>query len=832
MFRNYLTVGIRALAANPTYAALNIVGLAIGMAACLILLLFVRYEISFDRWLPGHENAYQVQTISLPRDSSPGEAMQMSAYVVGHSLAKDFPQIEAVSYAGLANPVILQDGKASTTVLLEVEAPFLSIIRLPLLHGDPPTALRNPNTMLLSEAEAIRRFGRSDILGKTLTLVRSGRERDYRITGVYRDIPKNSHIKTEMIVRFNPDDVASQPDQLTRYGWNSGYNYLRLRPGTDIAAIHAAMPAWEKRNIPDDNFGTVRTNEGDLQDWRLTPIADIHLGEAQAAAMTPGNDPRTIATFAIVALLILAMAAVNFTNLATARAGQRAREVALRKVLGASRGQLIAQFLGESILIATLAMLLGLALAELLLPLIADFLKADLTLSYLGPDGIALPILVLILLVGVAGGLYPALILSRFAPAATLKANRSASGPEGSGRLRQALVVAQFAVGIGLVICTGVIAAQTWHARSLDPGYNRGGLLQVDGMARKQIEPVAETLVNAVAAIPGVQGVGRTMIGVDTGSKINTSVQVPGRAEPIMIGSYGVDTGFFRTMGIRLIAGRGFDPNNARDDVQTPTPEVPALEQALAARGANVVVNALAAQRLGFATPAAAIGKTVKLALVRDIYGPVAVTIVGVVDDVRYRSIREPLEPIIFTYNRGFISTMVVRVDAARAAQVRDRIERVWRRYAPNVPFEAKFADDIVFDLYKAEQARATIFAAFAGLAIIVACLGLFGLAAFTAERRTKEIGIRKVLGARDRDIVRLLVWQFSRPVLLANLLAWPVAWWLMRGWLDSFNDRIPLGPHWFLGAGLLAALIAAATIITHALKVARASPINALRYE
>jgi putative ABC transport system permease protein len=252
----------------------------------------------------------------------------------------------------------------------------------------------------------------------------------------------------------------------------------------------------------------------------------------------------------------------------------------------------------------------------------------------------------------------------------------------------------------------------------------------------------------------------------------------------------------------------------------------------LATRGTNTVITAEGARKLGFRDPKDAIGKTVRAALVDEKHGLVPVTIVGVVPDMRLRSFREPYEPIMFFYDRSYLSELMVRMKAGEAGAVHDRVQAVWKRYAPQVPFEAKFADDIVRTQYDADEARAITFAAFAGLAIIVACLGLYGLAAFTAERRTREIGIRKVLGAHDGDIVRLLVWQFSRPVLIANIIAWPVAWWLMRDWLDSFADRIDLGPQWFIGAGLLAAVIAAATIISHALKVARQNPAMALRYE
>jgi putative ABC transport system permease protein len=593
----------------------------------------------------------------------------------------------------------------------------------------------------------------------------------------------------------------------------------------------AALPAWEKRNIPDENAGEARFNAGDNQDWHVINARDVHLGEAQDATMSPGNDRTTIITFAVIALLILGMAVVNFTNLATARASQRAREVALRKVLGATRKQLVVQFIGESILIAILAMLIALTLVEVLVPPFAAFLEADLDVSYFGAEGIAAPVLLLVLLVGVLGGLYPAFFLSRFQPASVLKANKSSAETAGTGRLRGVLVVAQFAVSIGLIICTAIIYGQTVYARTVDPGYNRSHILQVDELSRYQLLDKGEAIVERTKRVPGVEAVGRTSIGVATQNNNNTGLMVPGNPKPITIGTYQVDTGFFDAMGLRLAAGRWFDEKRPLDDMTLPYPPDPAAEKALAQRGGNIVVNELAAQRLGFKNPSDIVGKTFRAAIVDNEIGLVPVTVVGVVKDSRFRSVKDPLDPIMFSNTNSGHTHMIVRF-RGDPAPVRSSVEQVWKGITTEVPFDAKFSDDIMLELYKAEDARAKTFAGFAMLAIIVACLGLFGLAAFTAERRTKEIGIRKVMGARSRDIVRLLAWQFSKPVIVANLIAWPVAWWVMRDWLNDFDARIDLGPAPFLLAGFLALAIALGTIAGHALKVARANPIHALRYE
>jgi putative ABC transport system permease protein len=457
---------------------------------------------------------------------------------------------------------------------------------------------------------------------------------------------------------------------------------------------------------------------------------------------------------------------------------------------------------------------------------------ADLQMRYIGEGGLILPIAGLVLLVGAVGGLYPALYLSRFQPAKILKANKSSAEAHGSGSLRNMLVIAQFAVSIGLIICTAVVYAQTVHARTADPGYKREGLLQVEGVGRREMFPVTETLIRELRQIDGVTDVGRSGIGVATRNSTNTGVLMPGRNEPISIDYYSVDAGFLKTMGIKLLAGRLFDANRPMDDTTTPFPEDPAAERALVARGSNVVVNELAVRKLGLGTPQAAVGKMIKISVDPQYGGVMNATIIGVVQNSRFRSVRETVDPIIFRFSRMGQPFMVIRYNAADPSRVRGDVEAVWKRIAPEVPFEAQFSDEIIGELYEAEEARAQTFAGFAILAVIVACLGLFGLAAFTAERRTKEIGMRKVLGARSRDIVRLLSWQFSKPVMIANLMAWPIAWWVMRDWLNGFDTRIALGPAPFLMAGLLALAIAIGTVAGHAIKVARKNPIHALRYE
>ena len=832
MWRNYVTVGIRALIRSRTYAAINIFGLAAGLAACLLLLVYVRYETHYDDWLQDSDRLYQVQA-TWHETGQPVAANQTSPFPVHETIAGGFHEIEAVSIAYPVRAVVRRDTEPLYVESLSVDPVFLDMFRFDFIHGSPRTALPNVNAMVVTESEAIRLFGTVDAMGRTITVGTGENAEQATVTGVIRDLPRNTHLDFGVLFRFDHAAYAAAvPPEYRSWGSMGQFHYVRLRPGADAAAINAALPAWEQRTIPREVEEGRTSSRADIMDLRLVNVRDVHLGEAQLGAMRPGNDARTVATFSIVAVLILAMACINFINLSTARAGQRAREVALRKVVGASRRQLIVQFIGESLLLTTLAMLIALALVELMLPWLSSWLDADLGFHYLGEGGFLPHILALVLVVGAVGGLYPAFILSRFQPAHILKANKASADPAGTGRLRAALVVLQFAISIGLIICTWVVWSQTQYVQNVDSGYDREGLIQVRGAWRFEERGNWDSARRTFAAVPGVTEVSRTNLGVAATNKTILSVSTEGMAEPLNIGVYAVDPEFFSTMGMRLLAGRGVGERFANDRVVRPDPEAmsPQPGPTLAQRGLNVVVNRNAGRLLGIRDPQAALGRQIRVGI--DGGDPVPSTIVGVVEDTRIRTARDEIEPLIFTYDPQRTNQLMLRYRSDDPAGVLEGVQAAWRRLVPDAPFEGAFAEDIVAELYQAERARGTAFAGFSMLAVIISCLGLFGLASFTAERRTKEIGIRKVLGATIRDIVRLLVWQFSKPVVIANLLAWPVAWWAMREWLNTYDARIDLGPTPFVLAGLLALGIAIGTIAGHAFRVARTNPIHALRYE
>jgi putative ABC transport system permease protein len=824
MWRNYLMVGLRSLTKNKAYAVINLFGLALGLAACLLILLYVRYETSYDTWLPDSDRIYQVQA-TWHEPGQPVSPSQSSPFPVRETIGSGFPQIEAVTVALPGRLQIIRDGQPLYVDELYVDPAFFDIFQLEFVRGSAKSALPNVASIVFTETEALKQFGTTDALGKVVTERTSSGTFDYTVTGVIKDLPKNSHLNLATIARFDPNSFNDVPEAFKGWGRMGQYHYVKLRPGADAQAINEALPAWEKRVVAPQTFGGKTSSQADIMDLNLVPVRDVHLGEAQQNAMTPGNDPRTIATFSIVAVLILVMACINFINLSTARAGQRAREVALRKVLGASRAQLIAQFLGESLLLTAVAMLMALTLVEVTTPWLASYLEISLNHRYFGEGGSFLPALGLLVLVGIAGGLYPAFYLSDFEPARVLKANRSAADPQGSGKLRNILVVSQFAVSIGLIICTAIVYSQARFVETVDPGFEREGLIQVEGGWRIQAAGNYDAAKREISAIPGVVGVARTNLGVAATNKTINAVQVPGASEFLDSGFYRVDTDFFGTMAGRLLSDR-----HANDQIVRPAEGQEAQGPSLQTRGLNIVINRKAASLFGFGTPASAVGRQIGVTI--DGGDLVPSIVVGVVGDTRIRTARDEIEPLIFAYDPARITQLIVRYRSTKPAAVLDGLKAAWARFLPDIPFEGTFAEDLIAELYERDRTRAVVFASFAVLAIIISCLGLFGLAAFTTERRTKEIGIRKVLGARIRDIVRLLTWQFSKPVVIANLVAWPIAWWAMRDWLNTFDARIDLGPGPFVMAGLLALAIAIGTVAGHAFKVARLNPIHALRYE
>ena len=830
MLKNYLTVALRNLLKHRLYSAINIFGLAIGIASCILIVLFVRDELSYDRMLPNADRIYRLET----RFDIPGRSPIIGGVAPGPALAalqKDFTGIEAGVRLGRLRPILKRGADIFREDFVLADPTLFDVLDLPLAAGDKSTALTDSTGVLISESMARKYFGGASALGQTIDASFSfsatdTTQRTLHVTGVFKDLPENSHLKLDFIGRINDSDYEKMPWMFKEWTSLNTWIYLKLRSAADAATIEQGFRAFEERNVPSFPFNGKDMKIADMMTLRLVKLPDIHLqSKGMGQFRTPG-DVKSVATFSVIAAMILLIACINFTNLATARASQRAREVALRKVLGAKRPQLITQFLSESVLTALVALVIAVGFVYLALPTYNTVLQKHLVLDFANAGALIGAMFGVIALVGIVAGLYPAMVLSGFLPSRILKANKSAAA-EGSGRLRTVLVVIQFAISIGLLICTAVVYSQTLYAKSMNLGYEPKGLMVVRTPSARAVG-ILETLRQQAAKLPGVTAASIAASIPTDDNNNNTVVEVPGRPSPtpILLEQKSIDYDFFTTFKIPLLAGRYLDQDHGGDDY-------PKEMDAQVKNGANIVINERALGRLGFATPQEALGQQIRSG-VGNLHDnkSMLLTIVGVVADVYYRSVRDEVQPMYFYRSAEEFRFLVVRYDGITGPVLRDGVEKVWRELAPSDPFAAQFLDQLVRDQYRAEDAETQLFAAFAGLAIVIACLGLYGLAAFTAERRTKEIGIRKVLGAKVKDLVKLLVWDFSKPVLVANLLAWPAAYLLMRNWLNAYPYRIDLGPAPFVLAGLGAIAIAWVTVASHAARAAQSNPIHALRYE
>jgi len=824
MFRNYLVIALRNIARHKLYSAINIAGLAVGLACAVLIMLFVRDELSYDAWIPGSDKLWRVET-TFHVPGRPDIVTAQTTMPLTVAMHAGIPEITSQTRLAQERMTMTSGDKQFLETVAAVEPNFLQVIPLPLVSGDPRTVLSHPDGIVLSERAARKYFGDADPIGKILSTGRGGCEADMacantqvalRVVGVMRDIPHNSQIEADILMPNN--SLADRIGVEQKKNWLSNSNtfgYITLAPGADPKTVIAKTKPILDKNIDLSAFTTVKIPGSQILEVRLTPFRDAHLKTDRFGAMRAPGSLTVVYGISVIGLLILLVACFNFMNLATARATMRAREISLRKTLGATRHQLVIQFLGESVLIALLSLVFALALVEVVLPAYSSFLGAPLSLHYLQDWPMSLAILAVAVGAGLISGIYPALVLSGFRPASVLRANQS--GNPGSGKLRAFLVVLQFAVSIGLGIAAIVVFQQIDFARHTDLGFRRDNIV-ITGTGGRLTTDGVRSFAQAMERGPGIVGVTRSSFIAFSGANDVLPVQKPGDPQFLSPTHYSVEPNYFQFYGVKILAGRALSPNRSDDRFFNNFKEFSKNE------GHNVMVNASLAKALGYA-PADIIDKTF-------IFGRSHMRVVGVVADILFDGIRTPVVQTAYVYDPDDNQSLSIRVQAGREQEAMAYIEKTTRSFVHGVAMQRTFLDDNYEKLYKADARQGTIFGIFVGIAIFIACLGLFGLAAFTAGRRTKEIGIRKVFGARDRDVVFLLLWQFSMPILVANLIAWPIAWYYLHDWLNSFAYRITLSPLYFVGVGVVALLIAWITILGHALRVARANPIRALRYE
>lgn len=830
MLSNYALALYRTLSRHRLYAALNTLGLALGIAVCAVLVLVVRFETGFDRWVPDAQNIYRINHLEL----QPGRPLHESPAtqpVLLPALLADFPQIRAAARLMGITPIVRSGPEQAYEDVVLADPTIFDVFQLPFTAGERSEALGDNTSLVISQAKARKYFGTDRALGRTLTLVIDGRARDYRITGVLKDLPADSHLELNFIGRYSPEILPDEADRLNSWGSSMLYTYLRLRTPAEAAALQSGFPAFINRHV-----GKNKSLPASLHmQFDLVPLTAIHFKDAKTdSGFKPGADALFVGALGLMGLVTLLTAIVNYVSLATARAGMRAREVAVRKVMGATRRALIVQFVGESVAMALAAGLIAAALVELVMPGVGAILGEDIKISYFGADGVALPLVGLCLLVGLLCGLYPALVLSGFRPASVLASTRTPGGGRAGARVREALAVFQFGIAITLMICTAVIFTQMEYVRNADVGFRRNGLVVVRGLGEREVAPHMHALVDAFRQVPGVISVSASDRRPATDFEGNVNVgRIDNPAiEPILTVER-IGPEYVQTYGLHVLAGRPLGMTQRLDD------RGGLNSQQLAERGGlNIMVNAGAARALGFPDPGKAVGARLRFGSFSDAK-PLVGTVVGVVQDVRFTSPRRPAPPQFYMQNSAlgpadlrspWSAVVLMREDDVPA--VTKRLEAVWRRFEPGTPFRSDTVKSALQPYYDPDARRGQLFATGAVLSVLIACLGLYGLAAFNTGRRVKEIGIRKTLGASTADVMRLLIGEFLRPVLIANLVAWPIAWFAMRAWLSGFDQRIALSPAYFLAPTVAAVVVAVVTVAEQTLRVARAEPASALRYE
>ncbi len=812
MNRFALLTFYRSLVRHKLYAALNIGGLAAGIAVFLVLGLYVRFETSWEKWLPNYGHVYLIETKDV--DSTSGIPNQNSPIALWSAIEKDLPA-SVGSRLSTFNATVLQGGIGVSEKMGLVDPDFPKLFDMPLVAGDFAGAFASPSNIVLTEHVARKYFGESAPIGKAITVIFSGKQHAYRVAAVVKDLPKNTDIDAAMFARLTISEDKTADDYKSTHQWNY-YNpqtFVQLPDEAARQRFAAALPGVVARHAQSETID----NPGYTVSLMLQPIAAVH-GEAAGERLA-------VATLGIVGVLTLLIAVVNYINLATARAGLRAREVAMRKVLGADRGTLARHYVGEAIATTAIAGFIGLVVAEIGLPLVNAAGRLALSIGYFGANGIVLPLVALVLVVGTVAGLYPAIMLARLPAAAVLASARSPGGGRAGTYVREALVVFQFAIAIAFIIGTMVLVGQTRHVRNADLGYHREGMMLVFSLGSQSLNNAQrDTLLHRFAAMPGITGatVGNNVPGGGTFTS-ETDVPIPGvQGKGPSIRFFETTPGFFDLMGAHLLAGRLFDTAHPAD-------VNPNLDDKSGdgTKPYNAVINRTALASLHIPSPQAAIGRT--------FYGPnnPPRTIIGVIDDMRFDDPRVPIPPTLYDFQlRDPRQAVAILRYAGDPQTILDEARAVWRQEAPEVPFQAKTATQNLEAYYAHDDRSAKLFTIGAVLAVAIGCVGLWGLASFNTARRIKEIGIRKTLGASSADVVRLLVGQFLRPVLIANLFAWPLAFFAMRTWLAGFDDRIALSPLFFVAATVLAVAIAVLTVLAQSLRAARSTPAWALRHE
>jgi len=795
MLRNYLKTAVRALRRRPVYTAINIVGLGVGLALCLLMVLYVQDELSYDRF---HAKADRIVRVVLERELEGGRRTldATTPPPLAPLMQQRLPSVEEAVriYPAWGFDVKVQhdDQIFYESRVFRADSNFFDVFSLPLVRGNPQTALTRLRSVVLTQSTAQKYFGDEDPLGKVLTLTQGNATHGYTVTGIMADVPANSHFHFDLLL---PIDTIT-PGLEEQWAFWSFYTYLLLEENQSMddvrQGIAGLLEAYQVRL------------QGIRQEVQLQPLTDIHLHSDLRWEIEPNGDIRQVYLFAVLALLVLGIACINFTNLTTAQSMRRAKEVGTRLAIGGHRRQLVVQFLGEALLFSLLGLMLALALCAALLPISNNLTGRALTLASLWTGGWWLVVVGGVVLVGIVAGSYPAFVLASFRPAQVLKGTLRLS-PR-STWFRRGLIVVQFAAAIGLLGAALLIWDQVEYIQQKKLGFDKE---RVVAIPLREIgvrdSTRLRTVKQSMQGLSAVQEVTASS-GIPGGLNWDATLQAEGASEPVRAGLYEVDADFTETLGLDIVAGRDFSSELATDSTA-------------------LVVNEAAVQALGLSQP---IGKHVRWEANRQAY-----TIIGVVEDFHFRSLRHPIEPFVLSTTRlSGLQHLFVRLRPGVGHRALQNIEATWQEVVRDVPFAYRFLDQHFDQVHRAEQQLGRLVAYFAYAALVIACLGLFGLALLMTQQRTKEISIRKALGATVGSILALFYRHFARLILIAFVVAAPAVYVGMKQWLDGFAHHADLRFTVILFAGLATVGVTLLTVGYQALRAATIDPVQGLRDE
>lgn len=798
MFKNYFKIALVNLKKHKAFSLINILGLAIGLACCILITSYVLYEFSYDKFHKNSDEIYRLRVdlkisgdqLDFPKSSPP----------MGEHLVANFPEVvSSVRFRSLGRlPIKYHDKLFFEEKLFYADNSVFEVFSFPLLKGNPQAALKAAHSIVITEEMAAKYFGREEPIGQVITL---NNEAEFTVTGVAENIPFNSHFRFNMLCSFATYAESNKRDMNNWLSLNN-YTYIRLNKGFAAAHLEKKFPEMIDKQVG----GMLQQVKGEMR-LLLQPLEKIHLYSNLKQEISGNSSITYVYMFIAVALLILIIACVNFMNLSTARSSIRAKEIGLRKVLGANRSNIIRQFLIESIVFSFIAFIFALLLAELALPIFRHISGMQLQLLTFRNPLIYAGILASILLCGLLAGSYPAFFLSSFQPKLVLKGLFTTR--KARSRFRSGMVIGQFTISIFLIIGTLTVFNQLNFMKNQRLGFNKERMLIIpisDSSTLSSLRPLQEELLGHINIL-----------------NVATSSHVPGQttfvnpflpegysmSEMQYMGELYIDHNFIPAMGIKLAAGRNFSPDLTTD-----------IEK-------SVIINETAAKQFGWQDP---IGKTISEITMSQRLRKY--TVIGVVEDFHIESLHKKITPLYISYTTHAINSFCIRISPDNIPATISFLEAKIKEFFPARPFEFQFLDDSFDAQYRAEERLSKIFSYFSILAIFIACLGLFGLAAFSAEQKTKEIGIRKVLGASISSLVALLSREFLKWVLIANAIAWPMAYYFLNQWLQNFAYRTEISFLAFIFAGAISFAIAFITVYTQTFKASTADPVHSLRYE